>query len=363
MKFAVNRSDSDPLRDRVADAVAEEFRRRGFEYGPLAPDTNFVLNMATTADPQPFHRHAQALFIASFASLSLDDPNIRSTSYATLIRTLSNVVVTILPPTEGGDQPKVHFTTPETGFYGYPFDARKACDSLMPIVSARFVMHNRLTPNLPERLWQTSPVVEQIKRHARELDQMGVLPTPFPLRDILPESELKHIYEVFEMTGLSYGNMSARESVPELSETTFWMSARGVDKAKLSTVGVDILLVTGYDEKAGDILVSVPPEHDERARASVDAIEHCLIYSAFPQVGAIVHVHAWLEGIAVTRQNYQCGTIDLAREVMSTVERAPDPGHAVIGLKNHGLTITGSDLEDIFTRIRGRLLTEVPMVD
>jgi ribulose-5-phosphate 4-epimerase/fuculose-1-phosphate aldolase len=363
MKFAVNRTDSDPLRDRVADAVMREFQRRGFEYGPLAPDTNLVLNMTTTADPQPFHRHAQALFVVSFVSMTGDDAEVRSTSYATLIRSLSNVVVTIVLSAEEGSEPTVHFTTPETGFYSYPFEPGKVCDSLIPIVSARFVMHNRLTANLPERLWKTSAIVEEIKAYSRELDKMGVLPAPFPLRDLLPETELEHIYEIFEMTGLSYGNMSAREPVPELSETTFWMSARGVDKANLSTVGRDILLVTGYDEDAGDILVSAPPVHDERARASVDAIEHCLIYGAFPQVGAIVHVHAWIEGVSVTRQNYHCGTIDLAREVTAMIEQTPDPGRAVIGLKNHGLTITGINLEDIFGRIRGRLITQVPMME
>ena len=39
----------------------------------------------------------------------------------------------------------------------------------------------------------------------------------------------------------------------------------------------------------------------------------------------------------------------------------PDPARAVIGLKNHGLTITGHDLEDVFSNIRGRLQTQVPM--
>jgi ribulose-5-phosphate 4-epimerase/fuculose-1-phosphate aldolase len=362
VKFAVNRTDSDAVRDRIADAVTAGFRRRGFDFGPLAPDTNFILNMTTTASPKPYRRHAQALFVASFAVLDPADSNARSTSYATLVHTLANVAVTIKPG-PGTDEPEVYFTTPETGFYHYRFDPDRVCDSLLPIVTARLVIHNRLSTNLPDRLWQTSPVVEEIKTHAHELDRMGVLPAPFPLRDVLPPAEVEHLYQTFEMTGLSYGNMSARESVPELGATTFWMSARGVDKARLSTIGRDLLLVTGYDEKTGDILVSVPPEHNPRARASVDAIEHCLVYTAFPQVGAIVHVHAWMDGIVVTHQNYPCGTIDVARDVAARVAEAPDPGRAVIGLKNHGLTITGSSLEDIFGRIRGRLLTEVPMFE
>jgi len=37
------------------------------------------------------------------------------------------------------------------------------------------------------------------------------------------------------------------------------------------------------------------------------------------------------------------------------------PERTAVGLKNHGLTITGIDLEDIFARIRGKLQTEVAM--
>jgi len=33
----------------------------------------------------------------------------------------------------------------------------------------------------------------------------------------------------------------------------------------------------------------------------------------------------------------------------------------VIGLKNHGLTITGESLDEIFARIHGKILRQVPM--
>ncbi len=66
-----------------------------------------------------------------------------------------------------------------------------------------------------------------------------------------------------------------------------------------------------------------------------------MIYREHPSVGAILHIHAWMEDIASTRINYPCGTIELATGVADLVRQAPDPGHAVIGLRNHGLTITG----------------------
>jgi ribulose-5-phosphate 4-epimerase/fuculose-1-phosphate aldolase len=95
---------------------------------------------------------------------------------------------------------------------------------------------------------------------------------------------------------------------------------------------------------------------------SVDAVEHELIYRTFPGVGAIVHVHAWVDGIVCTRQNYPCGTIDLAEEVVRMLRETPVPGRAVVGLKNHGITVTGPDLDDIFGRLEGRLRTEVRMI-
>jgi ribulose-5-phosphate 4-epimerase/fuculose-1-phosphate aldolase len=94
---------------------------------------------------------------------------------------------------------------------------------------------------------------------------------------------------------------------------------------------------------------------------SVDAIEHWMIYREHPEVGAILHVHAWIEGIDATHINYPCGTLELAESVAELVRRAPDPSRAVVGQRNHGLTITGHSLDEIFERIDGRLIRNVPM--
>jgi ribulose-5-phosphate 4-epimerase/fuculose-1-phosphate aldolase len=138
------------------------------------------------------------------------------------------------------------------------------------------------------------------------------------------------------------------------------MSARGVNKGKLEEIGRDILLIDGYVPERNAMSVLVPPHVEPRA-ASVDAIEHWTLYTRHPGIGAIIHIHAWMEGIASTRVNYPCGTYELAKEVSELVAASPDPSRAVVGLKNHGLTITGRSLEDIFERIDGRILPQVPM--
>ena len=89
------------------------------------------------------------------------------------------------------------------------------------------------------------------------------------------------------------------------------MSASGVDKSKLDEPSRDILLVSGYDPTDARMILSVPPDVEPR-RVSVDAIEHWMIYQHHPDVGAILHVHAWMEGIAATDINYPCGTAELA---------------------------------------------------
>jgi hypothetical protein len=65
--------------------------------------------------------------------------------------------------------------------------------------------------------------------------------------------------------------------------------------------------------------------------------------------------------VAATEINFPCGTAELAVAVADLIRVAEDPGHAVVGLKNHGLTITGSSLDEIFERVGPHLVRNVPM--
>jgi ribulose-5-phosphate 4-epimerase/fuculose-1-phosphate aldolase len=108
------------------------------------------------------------------------------------------------------------------------------------------------------------------------------------------------------------------------------------------------------------MILSVPPGVEPR-RVSVDAIEHWMIYQQNPDVGAILHVHAWMDGIPATDINFPCGTAELATSVAQLVAASPDPTHAVVGLRNHGITAAGESLSEILDRIEPRLLSQVPM--
>lgn len=366
MKFAIVKNGIDPLRDEIAESIIQKCLQHGHEISSPENNIQFVLNLTSPESPQFFRRRSQSIFVFSLVTAENRGKDLHSICYTTLVHTLSNIVLCAVPSnshSSGASKSKyeIYFTTPESGFYHLPFDPEAVYQQIIPIAGSHFAMENQLITDLPLRYWKTSPIVEKIKKFGKELDKLGVLPAPFPLREVLSEETIQHIYNLFEMKGLSYGNLSARETIPELGRTTFWMTARGVNKAKLSAVGKDILLVKGFDYDQGKALVSVPPDFDPKARVSVDAVEHELIYRTFPDVGAIVHVHAWMDGVLCTRQNYPCGTRELAEEVVKLFHQTDKPSQTAVGLKNHGLTITGPSLDEIFNRISGKLLIEVPM--
>ena len=105
------------------------------------------------------------------------------------------------------------------------------------------------------------------------------------------------------------------------------------------------MLVTDYDVEARAMKISIPPGIEPR-RVSVDAIEHWMIYREHPDVGAILHVHAWVDGVDATQVNFPCGTAELAESVAELVREAPDPAHAIIGLK----TMASRSRAPIWTR-------------
>lgn len=326
---------------------AEEY---GFQETPEKP--NLVLNFITPDRPVPFRRRAQATFVVTVleAPEVPDDP--LKAWYSYLVRALSNMLMVYVP----GDG--VHFITLELGHYVEPEGenfVERLVQRIDPIASSVLVINNVFDTDLEEELWEGDDLTASLRRAGETLEQWNLLSAPFPIDQLLPPEDLRHVKRLYGIGGLSYGNLSVRKD-----DTRFWMSASGVDKGKLRRVGEHILLVKDYDPERNAMLLSVPPEVEPR-RVSVDAIEHWMIYREHPEVGAIIHVHAWMEGVPSTTFNYPCGTYQLGEAVAEHVRSADDPSEAVVGLKNHGLTITGRSLEEILSRIEGKLMQQIPM--
>ena len=359
MKFTVVTHGSSSLRDTLAGLLVRRIVDRGNELVPASDGARFALNLTNGGSPRAFRRKSRQVFVFSLIE-DEGGEGLKSRCYTALIQSLSNLLLCAVPA-PGRENPEIYFVTPEAGFYHIPFDPDAVFDRLLPVASACFATDNEFSEDLPARFWGGSAVTGAIARYGREMESLGVLPTPFPLREVLTPVALRQLFKIYGITGASYGNLSAREGIPELGPCTFWMTGRGVDKAHLGVIGKDILLVKGFDGARGTALIAQPPGADPAARVSVDAVEHHRIYESFPDVGAIVHMHAWIDGVMCTRQNYPCGTKELAEEVLALLRQAPDPVHAAVGLKNHGLTITGNDLGEIFDRVRADLRTEVRM--
>lgn len=335
--------------------------RAGAEPGEAELPVRLVLNLCDIDRPRSVHRRGQGTFVATIVQGTDDERAVMKAAYPALVRSLSNMIVF---NTHVGGVLESHFITIEQGHYVVRHNGddqeffEKIYERIQPLACSHLVINNDFVPDLPERLWAGDEPTRQISWAGQQLDSMGLLPAAFPIHDILSERDLRHVKRLYGIGGLSYGNLSARALH---DPSTFWMSASGVDKSKLQTIGRDILLVTGYEPEKLQMRLSVPPGVEPR-RVSVDAIEHFMIYREHPQVGAIVHVHAWWrDPISSTQVNYPCGTYELAYEVAELVRQAPDPARAVIGLKNHGLTITGPSIEEIFERIDGMIVPQVPM--
>jgi ribulose-5-phosphate 4-epimerase/fuculose-1-phosphate aldolase len=325
------------------------------------PPTRLVLNLCDIDRPRPVHRRGQGTFVATIVEGADDEREIMKAAYPLLVRSLSNMVIY---NSHVNGVLESHFITIEQGHYvvrhiGSEQDFfERIFQRIQPLACSHLVINNEFSADLPTALQQGDQQTQQISWAGQQLDRLGLLPAAFPIHDLLSERDLKHVKRLYGIGGLSYGNLSARALHDAGS---FWMSASGVDKSQLRTIGRDILLVTGYEPERLRMRLSVPPGVEPR-RVSVDAIEHFLIYREHREVGAIVHIHAWWrDPIASTEVNYPCGTYELASEVAELVRQAPDPSRAVIGLKNHGLTITGHSIHEIFERIEGMIIPHVPM--
>lgn len=347
-----------------ADGIKRIMIARGHRFCDVRETPpRLVLNFIQPQQPRPYRRRAKATFVASVVPLQVPSHEALRTIYPLLVRSLSNVVIGLLSENGPHSDVEAHFVTIEQGHYAVRRDDgdeaffARVYDRLEPLASSNLVIDNVFETDLPPELWDGDEVTRQIGAAGRTLDALGLLPAPFPIDEVLSERDLEHVRRLYGIGGLSYGNISARA---RHDRSAYWMSASGVDKGKLEVVGRDILLVKGFDPRRLAMLLSVPP-HVRPRRVSVDAIEHYLIYTEHPEVGAIIHVHAWMDGVVSTEVNYPCGTRELATEVADLVRQAPDPGRAVVGLKNHGLTITGPSLPEILDRVEGKIITQVPM--
>ena len=349
-----------PLAQAFRNRLIQSVQDTGFAEAAHVSEANVVFQVVDEKT-RPFRRQHYAIYVIGVLFLPFleSDQELLKQFYSTHIRSLSNILIVVAGSLE---DPTFVITTLERGaiLVSQDHDSvktryQKLVGRIAPLMRSHLIIRNRFIPDLNPSLWNGTQETQGLSRAGQVLESWDLLPTPFPMQDYLTPDEMAHVKRMFGIGGLSYGNLSVRHD-----EDSFWMSASGIDKSHLNDIGRDILLVKDFDAEEESIQLSVPEDISPR-RVSVDAIEHWNIYHQYPDIGAIIHIHAWMPGVPATEFNYPCGSRELADEVAKQLALCQDPTHAVIGLKNHGLTITGDTPEEILSRIQDQVLRQVPM--
>ena len=355
--FALGESPS-PWLIWMQEGLTGALTRHGHVLVEAPQGADVVFHAVDASRPRAFRRQYQATFVVGLVEGHDVDPPL-STLYPLLIRSISNLL--LYGAFEHARESRLTMATPGLGHYGVApapdADAwfEEVYERIAPLAESHLVIDNVFDEDLPEDLREGTQVTREMTAASRTLDRWALFPTPFPVSDVLPPEDLRHLRHLFGIGGLSYGNLSARHD-----RERFWMSASGVDKGKIGTVSRDILLVKTYDPAVRAMRISVSPG-SEPLRVSVDAVEHWGIYRRHPEIGAIIHIHAWVDEVATTTVNYPCGTVEMGDAMSTLLDQDPHPERTVIGLKNHGITATGPNFPDILQRLEGRVRPTVPM--
>lgn len=277
-------------------------------------------------------------------------------AYELGLRVMANLAGYIELSGDGPHDYEMTLITPERGHElvaGSSSAADELFDTLVRRSDVTYVDENVVHTDLSAELAKGTHVTRKMQEIAKRLDALDLVPSAVSLEG-LSDRARRRFFKVLGLKQVSYGNMSARHQGKD-----FWMTGRGVDKANLEVIGRDLILVIGFDSEAGQVHLRVPPGFDD-ARVSIDSSIHAAIYDAFPAIGAMIHIHSFVDGIVYTDDHYPCGTVELCKSTLEGLHLTDNPDRTILGLTNHGILVTGADLEDAWGQIETRLAALEP---
>jgi hypothetical protein len=195
-KYAIWGTATSPEHEEWVRAIGKQFEADGFLYVDDIADADFVLNMFDAEDPKAFRRASRGTYSAAFYELPEAPDDALKASYPMLVRTLSNVVLLRVP--EKG----VWFTTMEQGTYHVTEDPATIYERLEPLATSRLVIDNEWIPDLEPELWDGDEVTADISESGRRLDELDLLPSPFPVEEYLSGRDLRHVMRLYSVGGL-----------------------------------------------------------------------------------------------------------------------------------------------------------------
>ena len=177
-----------------------------------------------------------------------------------LVRALANISLCHVPG-HG-----VLFTTMERGNYLVPEGpelAAQVVERLEPLATSTLVIDNEFRMTSSPSSGTGTSTRARSREVGKRLDALGLLPAPFPVEESRQRGRSSPHQAALRDRRPLVRNLSQRKDADR-----FWMSASGVDKAKLREPARDILLVSGYDAARGQIVLSVRPDLDRAASRS-----------------------------------------------------------------------------------------------
>lgn len=173
-----------------------------------------------------------------------------------------------------------------------------------------------------------------------------LLPELIHWRQVLYEAGLIGVYP----DGIGYGNISRR--VP--GTDNFIISGSGTGTLPVLTAA-HFSLVTQVDMATNELWCEGP------VIASSESMSHAAVYAAWPQAGAVVHIHQaewwkeWLHKSPTTDPAAAYGTVAMARSIAQLTSEivACQQQAKVIIMAGHpeGIIVFGQDIEDAVVEI------------
>jgi len=339
-----------PLREKFA--ASDQYQLLGDESGPADVVLAFLPD-GDDIDRLGIERRTYQDFVGIFfigEPVETDAQRVVR-SYEIGLRCMANLAGYTEVTGDGAKDYKMTLITPERGhelLEGGDGDVDWLFDLLLQRSDVTYIDENIVHTDLPEELREGTEVTRKMQEMARRLDDLDLVPAAVGLEG-LSDRARRRFFKVLGQKQVSYGNMSARHD-----GDVFWMTGRGVDKAKLDVIGKDILLVSEFNPGEREIHVRVPPGFED-SRVSIDSSIHATIYREFPEIGAMIHIHWFAPDIVYTDEHYPCGTIELCESTLDGLKQTDNPVRTILGLANHGIIVTGSDLEDCWAQIEAKL--------
>lgn len=358
------RTGEHPVTDGLYAPLRERFEAAG-QYRLLgdADDRHADVVLAFLPDPDDLdqlsiERQSYQDFIGIFFLEEPVDSDAERVvrAYELGLRCMANLAVYTEVQGDGPHDYEMTLITPERGHelvHGSPDAVDELFQTLVKRSDVTYVNDNVVHTDLPPELAAGTDVTRKMQEIAQRLDGLDLVPSAVSLEG-LSERARRRFFKVLGVKQVSYGNMSARHD-----GNSFWMTGRGVDKANLEVIGRDIILVDRFDREARTVHLRVPDGFEE-ARSSIDTSIHAVIYDEWPDLGAMVHIHTFVDDIVYTDDHYPCGTVELCDSTLEGLRRTGSPERTILGLANHGLLITGTDLDDCWAQIEARVADMVP---